>query len=79
MYAESITKEYLIKLGVTDVSEDGQHIMKGDKEVHQSFCKATGYMIATFYDKDKYKRDYPKTHKNNAGEVPLGVHRIVWI
>ena len=78
MTAKSITKDYLIKLGITDVSEDGKHIMKGNKEVNQYPDKHNGYMVASFYDKDLYKEVFPKTHKKNAGMVPLGVHRIVW-
>lgn len=81
MTSEVLTKEYLIKLGVTDVSRDGMHIMKGNKEVHQRFCKGLGgYMVAGFYDPAVY-RESLQTKKNNVshlGTVNIYVHRIVW-
>lgn len=69
-YAKQLTKEYLMSLGITEVTEDGKHIYKGDKEVTQ-YKHSDGYLRVQLYDKELYK----------AKKTPLkliGVHRIVY-
>lgn len=77
MYATELTKDYLIKLGITDVSRDGKHIICKGKELTQQPHK-DGYLIVVLYDPDLYKIEYKLTKKVNAGLFSTGVHRIVY-
>lgn len=77
MYATELTKDYLIKLGITDVSRDGKHIICKDKELTQQPHK-DGYLRVVLYDPDLYKIEYKLTKKANAGQFSTGVHRIVY-
>ena len=77
MYAERLTKDYLEYLGITNVSEDGTKIMKGDKEVTQHYDGH--YKLCTLYD-PLVRQAIPPAQRNNAsGNVILGVHRIVYV
>ena len=70
-YAKQLTKEYLMSLGITEVTEDGKHIYKGDKEVTQ-YKHGDGYLRVTLYDKELYK-----VNKKSPLKL-IGVHRIVY-
>ena len=76
-YAKQLTKEYLISLGITKVTEDGNHIYKGDKELKQ-YCYKDGYKRVQLYDKDLYKLLYPLTKDPASGLIVFGVHRVVY-
>lgn len=77
MYAIQITKAYLEKLGITNVSEDGTRIYKDNKEIKIT-PHSDGYLRINLYDKDLYAIEYPLTHSKNAGTVVIGVHRLVY-
>lgn len=79
MFSGVVTKEYLMHLGVTYVSRDGQHIMKGDKELHQRNPKGLkGYKVVGFYDPEVYKNNCKSSNTLHLGNVDIYVHRIVW-
>ena len=77
MYAKQITKEYLERLGITNVTEDGLHIYKGDVEIEQKEHK-DGYLIINLYDEKVYEALYAITKSRGAGTITLGVHRVVY-
>lgn len=76
-YAKQLTKEYLMSLGITEITEDGEHIFKGDKEVTQHTHK-DGYKRVTLYDKELHQMLYPLTKCSSCGQLVFGVHRIVY-
>ena len=76
-YAKQLTKEYLMSLGITEVTEDGEHIFKGDKELTQHTHK-DGYKRVTLYDKELHQMLYPLTKCSSCGQLIFGVHRIVY-
>ena len=79
MYSGTVTKEYLMKLGITDVSRDGQHIMKGDKELHQRSPKGlNGYKAVCIYDSNSYKEELKNLDNGSMGNYDFYVHRVVW-
>lgn len=77
MYAKGLTKDYLIKLGITNVTEDGKYIYKGSNIVIQNEHK-DGYLRVSLYDRDLYNLVYPLTKSRGAGVVVIGVHRLVY-
>ena len=78
MYARELTKEYLIKLGIINITPDGKHIYIGvDKEIDQQKLN-NGYLYINRYDPDIYKVLYPITKSRNAGTVNIPVHRAVY-
>lgn len=75
-YAKVLTRDYLEYLGITEVSEDGTKIMKGDKELVQHFDGR--YKLVTLYD-PAIRHACPNELKNAAtGQIAFGVHRIVY-
>ena len=77
MYAKEITKAYLEKLGITEVSADGKKIICKGKELNQ-LLGYDGYLRVNVYDPDVYKVLYPITKRNDAGTVVIPVHRLVY-
>ena len=77
MYAKEMTKDYLEKLGITEVSADGKKIICKGKELNQ-IPLPTGYLSVSLYDPEIYKVIYPLTKNRNAGEFQVGVHRLVY-
>lgn len=77
MYAKELTKEYLMKLGITDITPDGKHIYWGIKEATQ-YLLNTGHLAINAYDKDIYNIIYPLTKSKTAGELVIPVHRAVY-
>lgn len=75
-YAKMITRDYLEYLGITDVSEDGTKIMRGDKELPQHF---DGYYNSVFLYDPAIRQSVPKEERTNTtGQFSVGVHRIVY-
>lgn len=77
MYAKGLTKDYLIKLGITNVTEDGKYIYKGSNIVAQHEHN-DGYLRVSLYDRDLYNLVYPLTKSRGAGVIVIGVHRLVY-
>ena len=81
-YAKEITKDYLIKLGITDVTPDGLHVYKNGKEVHQ--CKTRSgkkkyYLSVILYDPE-LRQSIPVEERNSAsGNITLGVHVVNYV
>lgn len=75
-YASTLTRDYLEYLGITEVSEDGTKIMKGDKEVTQHFDGH--YKLITLYDPAIRKATPADLRTNTTGQILFGVHRIVY-
>ena len=81
MYARKLTKEELMKVGITAVTEDC-HVFKGDIELIPSTNKQ-GYLMHTFYDLDE-NGDYIKVpnEKSIFGYSykmrSIGLHRLMW-
>lgn len=80
-YAKEITKDYLIKLGVTDVTPDGLHVYKNGKEVHQ--CKTRSgkkyYLSVVLYDPALRQSIPVEERTSNSGNFTLGVHVVNYV
>ena len=78
MYARELTKEYLQKVGITDITPDGKHIyLESGKEAKQIPINS-GYLAINVYDKEIYDLLYPITKSRTAGELLIPVHRAVY-
>ena len=78
IYAREITKDYLQKCGVEDVSIDGRTVIIKGKEANQ-FPMSNGaknYMYVRLYDTDR-RMSVPKEERcSGTGQFNLGVHII---
>ena len=80
-YAQELTKDYLISLGITDVTPDGLHIFKKGKETYQSMSKSgkKNYLVVCLYDPQR-RLAVPKEKRNSStGQFTLGVHVINYV
>lgn len=75
-YAQTLTKDYLEYLGVTEVSEDGTKIMKGEQELKQHYDGR--YKLVTLYDPAIRQATPKELRTNTTGQLHIGVHRIVY-
>jgi hypothetical protein len=76
IYAETLTKNYLLKLGITNVSTDGK-IFKNEEELKQ--CpNNTGHLNVNLYDPIRRKAVPPAERTQSTGAVSLPVHRVVY-
>lgn len=78
MYARELTKEYLIKLGIINITPDGKHIYIGVAKEARQYKLQDGYLAFTAYDSDLFKAIYPVTKCRSAGTVTVPVHRAVY-
>ena len=78
MYARELTKEYLIKLGIINITPDGKHIYTGIDEEAEQYKNQGGYLVFNVYDHDIYKAIYPITKCKSAGQITIPVHRAVY-
>ncbi len=80
-YAQAITKEYLKKLGITNVSEDGYHVWKGDTELKQHFIGKGKYRYLTvcLYDPELRQSISKEQRTNSSGQLTLGVHILNYV
>ena len=80
-YAQELTKDYLISLGITDVTPDGLHIFKKGKEASQIRSKSgkKHYLVIGLYDPQR-RLAVPKEKRNSStGQFTLGVHVINYV
>lgn len=75
-YGTQLTRDYLEYLGITEVSEDGAKVMKGDQELTQ--YENGGYKAVGLYDPAKRRLVPMEERTNTTGQLQLGVHRIVY-
>jgi hypothetical protein len=81
MYARKLTKEELMKSGITAVTEDG-HVFSGERELLPSHNKQ-GYLIHFIYDFDE-NGNYIKIPNSksvfgyNYKQRTIGLHRLMW-
>ena len=87
-YASKLTKDELIKNGITLVTEDG-YVFKGDKQITPSI-NLCGYFVVTLYELDEngekikkpIKRQFKGCKKISDTYVyvtrTVGLHRIMW-
>lgn len=81
-YAREITKDYLIKLGITDVTPDGLHVFKNGKEMKQQKTrsgKKKYYLSVTLYDPDLRQSIPVEERTNGTGHFTLGVHVVNYV
>lgn len=81
MYARKLTKEELIKNGITNVTTDG-HVFKGDIEEIPNVTNG-GYFVHDIYDTDENGNRIKIEKANSAfGYVykirTIGLHRLMW-
>lgn len=81
MYAKKLTKEELIKSGITNVTDDG-HVFKGAEEIIPRINNK-GYLILFIYDfdKDGNKIKIPNLKSAfgyNYKMRSIGLHRVMW-
>lgn len=78
MYAKELTKEYLMKVGIIDITPDGKHIYIGPNKEATQIMLNTGHLGINVYDKDIHNILYPITKSRSAGELIIPVHRAVY-
>lgn len=88
-YAKRLTKEDLMRGGITNITEDGR-IFKGDKEIKPSIGYAGGYLAVWIYEFDsegnkikvpitrKFKDHRKLTDTYNYKQRTIGLHRAMW-
>lgn len=81
MYAKKLTKEELIKGGITNVTADGR-VFKGDREVFPTRNKQ-GYLMHFIYDLDENGNKIKIPGKKYACQYTykqrhIGLHRLMW-
>ena len=77
-YSKQLTKQYLQEvLGITEISEDGEHVFKKGHEMKQTPTK-DGYKVITLYDKIKYSLTPEELKNSTCGYTTYGVHRLVY-
>ena len=82
MYARKLTKQELMKSGITEVTIDG-HVYAGEKEIMPGRDKRTGYLKHTIYefDQDGNKIKIPNEKSvfgYNYKQRSIGLHRLMW-
>lgn len=83
-YATELTKDYLIKLGITDVTPDGYHVYKDGVEVPQYLPKKTKtvkrpYLQVAFYDADLRASTPKEERKSQTGAFTIPVHVLNYV
>lgn len=82
-YAAELTKEYLMKLGITDVTPDGLHIYKGSEELAQYIPKAKNvkrrYFRVSLYDPEIRQATPKEERTNTTGAIIIPVHVINYV
>ena len=82
-YAAELTKEYLMKLGITDVTPDGLHIYRGSEELAQYIPKAKNvkrrYFRVSLYDPELRQATPKEERTNTTGAITIPVHVINYV
>ena len=81
MYARKLTKQELMKSGITEVTIDG-HVYAGEKELFPKANKQ-GYLMHSIYDLDENgnKIKIPNAKSvfgYNYKQRSIGIHRLMW-
>ena len=81
MYARRLTKDELIKSGITEVTTDGR-VFKGDREVLPKINKK-GYLMHSIYVLDEDGNNIKVFYKSNPSRYTykmrsIGLHRLMW-
>lgn len=72
-YASALTKEYLISLGITEVTPDGKHIFRNGEELKiKVLNKKKGYVGVILYGKR------PNEEENSYIDLYMHVANYVW-
>ena len=82
-YAAELTKEYLMKLGITDVTPDGLHIYKGSEELAQYIPKTKNakrrYFRVSLYDPEIRQATPKEERTSTTGAIIIPVHVINYV
>ena len=82
-YAAELTKEYLMKLGITNVTPDGLHIYKGSEELAQYIPKAKNvkrrYFRVSLYDPELRQATPKEERTKTTGAIIIPVHVINYV
>ena len=82
-YAAELTKDYLMKLGITDVTPDGLHIYKGSKELAQYIPKTKNvkrrYFRVNLYDPELRQATPKEERTSTTGTIIIPVHVINYV
>lgn len=82
-YAAELTKEYLMKLGITDVTPDGLHIYKGSEELAQYIPKTKNvkrrYFRVSLYDPELRQATQKEERTNTTGQFTIPTHVINYV
>lgn len=77
MLKEFITKEELVRLGITDVSRDGKTILNKQGRPIKQHLNGKYYQIF-LHDPLKYKATPKEQRTTNTGRIQLKVHLVVY-
>lgn len=81
-YASELTKDYLIKLGFTNVTPDGYHVYFKGKELNQCLNRTKSkknYLKVLVYDADKYNNTPKEERKCSSGNITFNVHVLNYV
>lgn len=82
-YAAELTKDYLMKLGITDVTPDGLHIYKGSEELAQYIPKTKNvkrrYFRVSLYDPELRQATPKEERTSTTGAIIIPVHVINYV
>ena len=82
-YAAELTKDYLMKLGITDVTPDGLHIYKGSEELAQYIPKTKNvkrrYFRVSLYDPEIRQATPKEERTSTTGAIIIPVHVINYV
>ena len=82
-FASRLTKDYLMKLGITDVTPDGLHIYKGSEELVQYIPKTNNakrrYLRVSLYDPDIRQATPKEERTSTTGAIIIPAHVINYV
>ena len=82
-YAAELTKDYLMKLGITNVTPDGLHIYNGSKELAQYIPKTKNvkrrYFRVNLYDPELRQATPKEERTSTTGTIIIPVHVINYV
>ena len=82
-FASRLTKDYLMKLGITDVTPDGLHIYKGSEELVQYISKNKNvkrrYFRVSLYDPELRQATPKEERTSTTGAITIPVHVINYV
>ena len=82
-YAAELTKDYLMKLGITDVTPDGLHIYKGSEELAQYIPKTKNvkrrYFRVSLYDPEIRQATPKEERTSTTGQITIPTHVINYV